>query len=154
MEICTIGFTKHTAESFFGLLRDEGVGQLIDVRLNNTGQLSGFAKRDDLKFFLDRLCRAEYIHEPDLLAPTEELLKGYQKKDLSWDDYETRFVDLMAQRKIEYKLSPDLFDLRTVLLCSEHSPDRCHRRIVVEYLGHHWGDVTPIHLPRNCSVVT
>ena len=154
MEICTIGFTKHTAESFFGLLMEEGVGRLIDVRLNNTGQLSGFAKRDDLKYFLGHLCHAEYLHEPDLLAPTEELLKGYKSKDLSWDEYETRFVDLMAHRRIEDKLSPDIFDVRTVLLCSEHTPDRCHRRLVIEYLGHHWGDVTPIHLPRTCSVTT
>ena len=154
MEICTIGFTKHTAESFFGLLRDESIQQLIDVRLNNTGQLSGFAKRDDLQYFLGHLCHAKCIHEPDLLAPTEELLKGYKSKDLSWDEYEERFVGLMAHRRVEDKLSPDIFDIRTVLLCSDHTSDRCHRRLVVEYLGHHWGDVTPIHLPRTCSVTT
>ncbi len=152
MEICTIGFTQHTAESFFGLLRAEGIRRLIDVRLNNTGQLSGFAKRDDLRYFLDHLCSAEYVHEPNLLAPTGELLKGYRNKELSWDDYAERFVDLMAERRIENELSPDLFGRRTALLCSEHTADRCHRRLVVEYLGDHWDDVVAVHLPRADTV--
>ena len=82
MEICTIGFTKHTAEGFFEMLHDEGVAQLINVRLNNVSQLSGFAKRDDLRYFLEHLCEVDYIHEPDLLAPTAELLKSYRNKEI------------------------------------------------------------------------
>lgn len=145
MEICTVGFTRHTAEEFFGSLRSAGIERLVDVRLNNTSHLAGFAKRDDLAFFLRELCGAEYVHEP-LLAPTPELLSGYRKGRISWDEYEHAYLDLLAQRRVEEVLPRSLFDRRAVLLCSEHSPERCHRRLVVEYLDEHWGGVTAVHL--------
>lgn len=148
MEICTIGFTKHSAHSFFEILRAEGVKRLVDVRLNNVSQLAGFAKRDDLSYFLKEICDADYLHQPDLLAPTADLLKAYRNGEISWGDYETSFLDLMATRRIEEQLPQEIFEPRTVLLCSEHSPQRCHRRLVLEYLGAHWPDLTALHLPR------
>ena len=48
MEIYTIGFTQTTAEHFFGRLKAAGVQRLLDVRLNNSSQLAGFAKAKDL----------------------------------------------------------------------------------------------------------
>ncbi len=90
MEIYSIGFTQTTAEHFFGRLKTAGVGRLLDVRLNNTSQLSGFARRDELPFFLRELCGAEYQHEP-LLAPTPDLLDAYRKKRIDWDTYAQRF---------------------------------------------------------------
>src|SRR6202049_2605082 len=98
MEIFTIGFTKKTAAEFFGLLKRHGIKRLIDVRLNNVSQLAGFAKREDLQFFLRELCGADYLHEP-LLAPTQELLDAYKKEKGSWAEYERRFLALMAARK-------------------------------------------------------
>ena len=148
MEICTIGFTKHSARGFFEILKAENVERLVDVRLNNASQLAGFAKRDDLRYFLRKICDADYLHEPELLAPTAELLKGYRDREISWDDYERRFLDLIAERRIEEELPQDLFLPRTVLLCSEHSPQRCHRRLVLEYLSVYWTDLTMLHLPR------
>lgn len=148
MEICTIGFTKHSAHSFFEVLRAERVKRLVDVRLKNVSQLAGFAKRDDLRYFLEEICGADYVHQPELLAPSSELLKGYRNGEISWNDYEPRFLDLMTQRRIEDELPPDLFLPRTVLLCSEHSPQRCHRRLVLEYLSVHWPDLKMLHLPR------
>ena len=145
MEITTIGFTKHSAESFFSRLKNSGVEQLIDVRVNNVSQLAGFAKRDDLRFFLDRICGASYLHQP-LLAPTNELLKSYRHKEMSWVEYEKRFLDLMQVRKIENEMSRDLFAKKTTLLCSEHTAEQCHRRLVVEYLNDHWGNITITHL--------
>jgi uncharacterized protein (DUF488 family) len=44
VEIYTIGFTQTTAERFFTRLADARVERLLDVRLNNTSQLAGFAK--------------------------------------------------------------------------------------------------------------
>lgn len=133
MKIYTIGFTKKTAESFFGYLNSSGIKTLIDVRLNNTSQLSGFAKRDDLKFFLKELCETDYVHMPEL-APTKEILKPYQNKEISWKSYEDKFLNLMAQRNVEKQLPSSLLD-HGCLLCSEHEPHFCHRRLVVEYLN-------------------
>lgn len=149
MEICTIGFTKHSAQNFFEILRVERVTRLVDIRLNNASQLSGFAKRDDIRYFLKEICDADYIHHPDLLAPTSELLKGYRNGEISWDDYEARFLELMAKRRIEEEFPQEFFEPRTALLCSEHSPQRCHRRLVLEYLAMYWSDLTALHLPRS-----
>ncbi|MGE6389311.1 DUF488 family protein [Psychrobacter pacificensis] len=135
MEIFTIGFTKKNAETFFKFLKDSKVKTLVDVRLNNVSQLSGFAKRDDLKFFLNELCGAEYVHTPEL-APTKELLNAYKKGSMTWENYEDKFFNLMAQRRVEKTIMPSLLDYGC-LLCSEHEPHLCHRRLVVQYLNEH-----------------
>lgn len=145
MEICTAGFTKRSAADFFGSLREAGIRRLIDVRLNNSSQLAGFTKRDDLPFFLREICAAEYIHEP-LLAPTQEMLDAYKKQKGSWHEYERRFLALLAERQIEQRLSRELFALPAVLLCSETTPEHCHRRLICEYLQKTWGDITIKHL--------
>jgi len=140
MEIYTIGFTKRTAAQFFGALQKAQITLLLDVRLNNVSQLAGFAKRDDLRYFLREICAAEYKHEL-LLAPTQDILSAFKKlKQSSWEEYEKQFLSLMAVRKIEVEISRDLFRRKTVLLCSEYSPKMCHRRLVAEYLKTHWFD--------------
>jgi uncharacterized protein (DUF488 family) len=145
MEVFTIGFTKKTAEQFFDLLRRHGIKRLVDVRLNNVSQLAGFTKREDLQFFLKEICGAEYVHEP-LLAPTQQMLDAYKKKHESWADYEIKFLELMAARKIEDRIDRSLFDVPTTLLCSEPTAENCHRRLVVEYLQGKWGDIRIRHL--------
>lgn len=145
MEIYTIGFTKKKAEEFFGALRRNRIKRLIDIRLNNTSQLAGFTKRDDLQYFLKELCEAEYLYEP-LLAPTPEILDSYKKKKIEWHDYEKRFLELMAQRKIEEKIDQNLLNGPTVFLCSEAKADHCHRRLVVEYLQRVKGNFQITHL--------
>lgn len=145
MEIYTIGFTQKSAARFFGLLKQHEIRRLVDVRLNNVSQLAGFSKRDDLAYFLQELTGAEYRHEP-LLAPTQEMLDDLKKRRGSWADYEQRFLALMRDRQIEHELDRALFEERTVLLCSEATPERCHRRLVVEYLDARWGDVRAVHL--------
>ena len=145
MEVYSIGFTRRSAASFFGALKEAGIRRLLDVRLNNTSQLAAFAKRDDLEYFLRELCGAEYVHEP-LLAPRQELLDAYRKARGSWDEYATSYLALLADRRVEEALDRALLAGPTVLLCSEPTADRCHRRLVVEYLAAVWGDVTPVHL--------
>ncbi len=135
----TIGFTQKPASHFFTLLSDAGVKKLIDVRLNNASQLAGFAKRDDLKFFLNELCGANYQHLEEL-APTKSILDAYKKKQMGWEEYEDRFLNLMEQRNIERLVTPAELE-NSCLLCSEHKPHRCHRRLVIEYLQAHWGNV-------------
>jgi uncharacterized protein (DUF488 family) len=145
VEIYTIGFTKKSAAEFFETLRHAGIRRLIDIRLKNSAQLAGFTKRDDLAYFLREICDAEYRHEP-LLAPTPEMLERYRKRRASWDEYERQFLRLMEQRRIDEILDPALFAIPTVLLCSEPTAERCHRRLVVEFLRARWKDVQPVHL--------
>lgn len=144
MKIYTIGFTKKSAEKFFEMLRLSGAKRVVDVRLNNVSQLAGFAKRDDLKYFLREVCGMDYVHVPEL-APTQEMLDAYKKAKGDWAEYEKRFLGLIEQRKIEERVSPDLI-AGGCLLCSEDRPHQCHRRIVAEYLQSRWGKCEIKHL--------
>jgi uncharacterized protein (DUF488 family) len=144
MKIYTIGFTKRSAEDFFTTLGWSGTKRLVDVRLNNSSQLAGFSKRDDLSYFLNKICGMEYVHRPEL-APTQELLDAYRDKALDWRGYEARFLALMAERKVEESVPREVVQ-DSVLLCSEWKPEKCHRRLVAEYFRQTWGDVEVGHL--------
>ena len=146
MDLFTIGFTKTTAEHFFDRLRQAGAKRVVDVRLNNRSQLAGFAKRDDLRFFLGTIGKMDYVHEP-ILAPTQDILDAYKKAKGSWAVYEEAFLALMRERRIESELSRELLD-GACLLCSEHAAENCHRRLVAEYLCERWPDaaISVVHL--------
>ena len=137
MTIFSIGFTQKKAEDFFGLIRGQKIKRVVDVRLNNISQLAGFAKKDDLKFFLRELCNVEYIHVPDL-APTKDILDPYKKGNMNWQEYEDKFINLMTKRNIE-KIDKEIIK-DGCLLCSEHKPHHCHRRLVIEYLNNCWNE--------------
>jgi uncharacterized protein (DUF488 family) len=145
MEIYSIGFTQKSASQFFDTLKAHGIERLLDVRLNNTSQLAGFAKQADLAYFLREICGAEYEHEP-LLAPTQEMLNTYKKRKGDWETYEVEFLALMCERKIESAISRESLNRKTVLLCSEPTAEHCHRRLVLEYLQREWGSVNIVHL--------
>lgn len=144
IKLFTIGFTKTNAESFFATLRDSGVKRVVDVRLKNSTQLAGFTKRGNLEYFLRDLCAIDYVHRPDL-APTREMLDAYKKQKGAWSQYEKDFVRLLASRHIEDAVPRDIFN-GGCLLCSEDTPDQCHRRLVAEYLRKHWENVEIVHL--------
>lgn len=140
----TVGFTRRSAEGFFSTLADAGVKRVIDIRLHNVSQLAGFAKRDDLVYFLKTICGIEYLHRPDL-APSAELLDCYRKKEIAWPEFEASFGKLMRERGMERLVDRATLD-RGCLLCSEHDPAHCHRRLVAEYLQHHFGNMRICHL--------
>jgi uncharacterized protein (DUF488 family) len=145
IKIKTIGFTQSTAESFFERIFKSGVKKVIDVRLHNTSQLAGFAKSEDLAYFLKKIGGIQYVHQP-MLAPTDSMLKSFKKEKGEWQEYERKFLALMSERKIEVRLKPEMFD-GTCLLCSEPTPHNCHRRLVCEYLNEKWDNkLTVQHL--------
>ena len=144
MRLFTIGFTKKSARRFFELLRNSGAKRVVDVRLNNVSQLAGFAKKDDLAYFVKEICGMDYVHLPEL-APTQEMLDEYKKRRGDWKTYETQFLALMKQRRIEESLPREAI-ADGCLLCSEDKPHQCHSRLVAEYLKQHWGDVEINHI--------
>lgn len=144
MKLFTIGFTKKTAEQFFTRLQKAGVKRIVDVRLNNTSQLAGFAKAGDLMYFLRAIGGIEYFHVPEL-APTQEVLDAFKKDKGSWADYERMFAALMDQRCIAEAAEGMVRD-GDCLLCSEDTPEHCHRRLVAEHIQKHVENVEVIHL--------
>ena len=143
-QLFTIGFAQTSARDFFTALRNSGTKKLFDVRLNNTSQLAGFTKKDDLNFFLREVCDIEYIHLPEM-APTQEMLDVYKKHKGSWEVYEQEYNALIARRSIEKVVTPEMVN-QGCLLCSEKKPHHCHRRLVAEYLQKHWGNVQTNHI--------
>jgi len=145
MNIYTIGFTQKTAEEFFQILDNNKIDVVVDVRLRPKGQLSGFTKQDDLRYFLKELIDSNYIYLSEL-APTKEILNKF-RKDKNWSNYERRFIQLLRERTVIEKLDKSLFEQNICcLLCSEPTPDKCHRRLVGEFLAAHWEGVNIIHL--------
>ena len=138
VKIHTIGFTKKTAEHFFNALKKNGVMRIIDTRLNNYSQLSGFAKAKDLEFFLKKICDIDYIYRSEL-APTKKILDDYKDKKITWEQYAIEYLNLMEQRLIASKLSSIDVD-NGCLLCSEDKPHHCHRRLLAEYLKQQWSN--------------
>lgn len=132
MKIYTIGFTGTTARDFFGKLRSVDALRLLDARLHNTSQLAGFAKKGSIDFFTEELTGLTYAEAP-LLAPSEEMFKEYRKTG-DWPTYEDRYIALLRSRRVETEIDEGLFEGGVVLLCSEPTAERCHRRLAAEYL--------------------
>ena len=145
MRLYTIGFTGKPAKRFFGLLADNRVQRVVDTRLRPGGQLSGFAKGSDLAWFLKKLNGCDYVHMP-VLAPTTEILGDY-RKDHDWGRYVVRFEALMDERRVPSSLDQASFAAQaSCLLCSEATPEHCHRRLVAERIAHAWPNIEVIHL--------
>jgi uncharacterized protein (DUF488 family) len=73
------------------------------------------------------------------------MLDEYRKGKGPWSDYEKQFLELIASREIEHKVERSLL-ADSCLLCSEDLPDKCHRRLVAEYLSNKWGQLQVQHL--------
>ena len=144
IELYTIGFTGKSAQQFFELLEKSAVQTLVDTRLNNTSQLSGFAKGNDLAWFAQKIGNMRYEHRLDL-APSKELLTQYRAKQMDWKEYSEGYLNLLDERKIARKMDPAALQ-GCCFLCSEHSPEKCHRRLLAEYLAHVHGDLQIVHL--------
>ncbi|MHB1134554.1 MAG: DUF488 domain-containing protein [Chloroflexota bacterium] len=145
MYLFTIGFTKKDASTFFGLLKTNGVRLVLDIRLHPGGQLSGFAKGQDLAYFLPLLSACEYRHEP-LLAPTEEIMAEF-KSGKQWGKYVDAYERLLDERRAPEVLDANEFLAGGVcLLCSEAKPDRCHRRLSAERIVRRWPQLEIVHL--------
>lgn len=140
----TIGFTGKKASEFFRLLEENQVKKVIDIRLNNKSQLAGFTKQGDFEFFLVKIAGIKYEYRPEL-APDKQLLEDYQRKLISWEEYERRFLSLMNERRPEKSLNPEELH-GSCLLCSEPTADRCHRRLVAEYFQSIWPGIKIKHL--------
>ena len=80
------------------------------------------------------------------LAPTDLMLKRYQKGEISWDAYAADYQALIEERHVDRQFSPEALD-SVCLLCSEATPHHCHRRLAAEFFQTQLGcGVEIIHL--------
>lgn len=144
MKLYTIGFSKKNAKHFFELIKKNNIKKVIDIRLNNKSQLAGFTKKDDLKYFLKEICNTEYVHY-DFLAPTKTLLNNFKKGIITWEEYKNEYTKLLKERDIIKKIDVNILN-NSCLLCSEASPEFCHRRLLSEYFAQEFEGLEIIHL--------
>jgi uncharacterized protein (DUF488 family) len=144
IQLFTIGFTRKSAERFFHLLKEGGVQKIVDTRIHATSQLAGFAKQQDLAFFAKSVGNMSYEYREDC-APTKELLAKYHNNQISWAEYSVEYLNLLDMRQIVQKMPPETLH-QHCLLCSEHTPEQCHRRLLAEYFQAVRKDVQIIHL--------
>jgi uncharacterized protein (DUF488 family) len=143
MNIFTVGYTQKSAEEFFTSLTHNGVKKLIDIRLNNKSQLASFANAKHLPYLL-KIHNIAYEYKTEF-APTKELLKGYQDKEIIWEEYEKQYNQILVDRDILIKLTISDFE-NAVLLCSEPTAKQCHRRLAAEYIAKHFDNANIKHL--------
>lgn len=144
IKLYTIGFTQKSAEQFFNLMRENAVKTIVDTRINNVSQLAGFAKGADLSFFAKEIGNMNYEHNIDF-APTKDLLNDYRNKKITWKEYELEYLNLLDTRKILKKVNIEQLH-QHCLLCSEHTPEKCHRRLLAEYFKSVRNDIEIVHL--------
>ena len=119
---------------------------LVDIRLNNKSQLAGFTKGDDLRYFLEEICNCKYQHCVEY-APTKVILDSYKKKAISWDEYVRQYIPLMQKRNAVQKFSERFEMYRAVCrLCSEPTPEYCHRRLLAEMIVADYPEITVKHI--------
>lgn len=141
----TIGSSGKSLEHFIRLLQAAGVDAVVDVRLRNSSQLAGFAKRDDLAFLLDEGFGIQYEHRPEL-APTPEIMDAY-KAGGDWPAYEREYLPLLDQRGAK-EIGREILSRHhsPCLLCAEPKPDHCHRRLVAEWWARQVPGLEVVHL--------
>ena len=145
-KLFTIGFTKKSAEKFFGILKENNINLVVDVRLNNVSQLSGFSKFPDIQFFLKTICDINYQHDLKF-SPEESTLSRYKKKNIDWNTYVCEFTATMQKREIRKYIAENYNTSQNIcLLCSENEPEHCHRRLVAEIFQEVFPELEVIHL--------
>ncbi len=70
------------------------------------------------------------------LSPTKKIMDSYKKKSISWSEYEEKFIQLLDERDVKKHVIENLYDVLDgcCLLCSEETAEKCHRRLVAEYI--------------------
>jgi uncharacterized protein (DUF488 family) len=143
MEICSIGASGNSAERFFGVLKINDVTSIIDTRIHASSQLAGFTRKESLLYFAKTILDIPYFHET-LLAPEDKDLKAYRNKEISWQEYEDRYLNLISNREVVKLIDFTLWGLKPVLLCSENTAENCHRRLAAEFIKKEIETVTQI----------
>ena len=93
------------------------------------------------------LINCKYEHHINY-APTKEILTDWQKKRITWPEYTERYHALMTERNSVHDFITRYYDVyETVcLLCSEPTPEHCHRRLFAEMIQEAKPDIEVIHI--------
>jgi uncharacterized protein (DUF488 family) len=132
--IFTVGHSTRPIEEFVGLLRANGVEQLIDIRTVPKSRRNPQFNRDALPEPLERV-GIDYLHMPELGGlrhPRPDSRNGAWRND-SFRGY----ADYMQTPEFAAAIEK-LIELggrkQTAIMCAEAVPWRCHRSLVGDAL--------------------
>jgi uncharacterized protein (DUF488 family) len=132
--VFTIGHSTRSAEEFIELLKEHGVGLLIDVRRFPMSRRYPHFNKDELAAALSN-SQIDYLHEEVLggrRAPNEN------SRNTAWRNAQFRgYADHMDTP--EYRLAVDRIAERAktntqAVMCAEAVPWRCHRNLLADAL--------------------
>lgn len=135
--ICTIGYAQKSAKDFFSLLTAAKVQIVVDIRENISYQVAGYTFPRDFVYFCE-LHQIKYVHLKKL-APSKEIRANY-KRSKKWKEYYDTFIKHLGNIKAlaDEEVRKVLYgaDETICFLCTEPTPEFCHRRIVAELIKH------------------
>lgn len=70
-------------------------------------------------------------------APSAKLIGAYSRKELSWEEFEKKYVEFLQSPEIKSQVASfakRCTEETITLMCIEDTADKCHRRLLAEEL--------------------
>jgi uncharacterized protein YeaO (DUF488 family) len=107
-------------KSVYGLIEESDGDRILVARFWPRGR-----SRKDLQL-------TEWVRE---LGPSVKLLKDWKKGDISWQEYEKRYLEEMSSQEEKIKELANRANIKTVtLLCFEKEDNQCCHRHLLKML--------------------
>jgi uncharacterized protein (DUF488 family) len=125
--IYTIGHSRHPAERFAALLRQQAIERLVDVRSHPASKWAPHFAKAALAEML-RSHAIEYVFLGRELGGRPDGAEFYRSEGAVDYDRRAQAPDFKAGVDRLVALAAER---RTVIMCAEEDPARCHRRLLV-----------------------
>jgi len=129
-EVFSIGYASRDINDFLGILRQNNIELLIDVR-NNAYSMRPSYMKERLKEALEKN-GIGYMHMPELGIPSE--LRKKTDKEGSAQLLKRYREELLTEEKIS-KVADEAGNKRSALMCMEKDHRDCHRGVIADELG-------------------
>lgn len=129
MNLYTLGYEGMTVDEYFGILKQNGVAVLADVRDLPISHKKGFSKAALAEKCVQH--DIQYVHHKELGCP-KEIRQAY-RKDHNWDVFRQKYVPfLQTKTKALEELIQIASGKSVCLLCFEADPAGCHRSLICD----------------------
>lgn len=133
----TIGYQKRSINTLIDTLRYNDIQTVVDVRELPHSRVSGFSKKQ-LSSALEH-AGIKYVSFRQLGSPRE--LRNEYRRTGNWVDFAREFTSFLQTRAEEIdKLTSQVYDGKTCLLCFERDSEFCHRSLVANAVKKHSGN--------------
>lgn len=136
MTIFTIGHSSHELTTFFALLADCNITQIVDIRRSPRSTRYPHYNLDSLRDACSTNSSLQYSFEGDVFGARR------RRRRRSLGDLNSGLTDPDDQAYADHMQRPEfgqavsrLLRPSLVLMCSENDPQQCHRSLLADYLS-------------------